>query len=111
MRLKLLHQKMPLLLWVRVIDPEMSDELRVTVVATGIGDRKPDISLVTAAKPSFAVNDKTPNSFVSSTEVGSAAVKVDYRAAQSAAPSTATEVEKAPDDYLDVPAFLRKQAD
>ncbi len=30
-----------------VIDPDMSDELRVTVVATGIGaERKPDISLV-----------------------------------------------------------------
>jgi cell division protein FtsZ len=30
-----------------VIDPEMHDELRVTVVATGIGaERKPDITLV-----------------------------------------------------------------
>lgn len=29
-----------------VIDPEMHDELRVTVVATGIGaERKPDITL------------------------------------------------------------------
>lgn len=36
-----------------VIDPNMQDELRVTVVATGIGqDRKPEITLVKNAQKS-----------------------------------------------------------
>ncbi len=74
-----------------VIDMEMTDEVRVTVVATGIGTERPDISLV-------------PNEATKTTKVvgGPAA--------------TAPEPQKAPDedeylDVLDIPAFLRRQAD
>ncbi|REL31908.1 cell division protein FtsZ [Thalassotalea euphylliae] len=86
-----------------VIDPEMTDELRVTVVATGIGaERKPDITLV---NPAPAVEQQV--------------VGGDYVAAPQAEPMTAAVPESAPvttsakelDSYLDIPAFLRKQAD
>jgi cell division protein FtsZ len=88
-----------------VIDPELSDEVRVTVVATGIGaERKPDITLV---NDNARVN-ATGRDYASSTnEVrgsggtdGNQALKIDDEA------QPGNELE-----YLDIPAFLRKQAD
>ena len=91
-----------------VIDMEMTDELRVTVVATGIGaERKPDISLVSSegsrltqpAKEYGNTQSSEPRSAVGGTE-GNQALKAD----DSAQPENDLE-------YLDIPAFLRKQAD
>ncbi|MBO7923721.1 cell division protein FtsZ [Alteromonas sp. K632G] len=92
-----------------VIDMEMTDELRVTVVATGIGaERKPDISLVssegsrltTPAKEYGSTTASEPRSaWVGSTE-GNQALKAE----DEAQPGNDLE-------YLDIPAFLRKQAD
>jgi len=91
-----------------VIDMEMTDELRVTVVATGIGaERKPDISLVSSegsrltqsAKEYGSTHSSEPRSAVGGTE-GNQALKAD----DSAQPDNDLE-------YLDIPAFLRKQAD
>ncbi len=96
-----------------VIDPDMSEELRVTVVATGIGDTRPDISLVPNTKVSL--NENAYQSFRSSeTAAGSAAVAIEERTAAPAQSSPAPEGNKeasASLDYLDIPAFLRKQAD
>ncbi|WP_025821042.1 cell division protein FtsZ [Shewanella marina] len=94
-----------------VIDPEMADELRVTVVATGIGaDKKPDIQLVTKPvhRPEpVAVEPRVETQNTESYEApthdsghGNAAVK------PAVAPAAKNEI-----DYLDIPAFLRKQAD
>jgi len=92
-----------------VIDPDMTEELRVTVVATGIGaERKPDITLV------------NPVHHVEQQVVGG-----DYVSVSHAEPSTITATMSEPvsqavpvktthadlDDYLNIPAFLRKQAD
>ncbi len=91
-----------------VIDMEMTDELRVTVVATGIGaERKPDISLVSSegsrltqpAKEYGTTHASESRSAVGGTE-GNQALKAD----DSAQPDNDLE-------YLDIPAFLRKQAD
>ncbi|WP_346992963.1 cell division protein FtsZ [Alteromonas gracilis] len=91
-----------------VIDMEMTDELRVTVVATGIGaERKPDISLVSSegsrltqtAKEYGSTQPSEPRTAVGGTE-GNQALKPD----DSAQPDNDLE-------YLDIPAFLRKQAD
>lgn len=81
-----------------VIDPELSDELRVTVIVTGLGNQ--NISNNTVR---FVENAKKDGS-------------LDYKQLdrptvlrkQTATPTpTATEV---PDvDYLDIPAFLRRQ--
>jgi cell division protein FtsZ len=90
-----------------VIDPEMTDELRVTVVATGIGaERKPDITLVNPmpqAEPQVVGSD-----FVAPPQAEAVPVAMPEANAQSAAVrTTAAEL----DNYLDIPAFLRKQAD
>ncbi len=91
-----------------VIDMEMTEELRVTVVATGIGaERKPDISLVSSegsrltqpAKEYGSTQANESRSTVGGTE-GSQALKAE----DNTQPDNDLE-------YLDIPAFLRKQAD
>ncbi|KKA45316.1 MULTISPECIES: cell division protein FtsZ [Salinivibrio] len=93
------------------MDPEMSDELRVTVVATGIGnERKPDITLVTNSQSGQAqAEPKKAQPLQEKPQAASAnpAAKEQPAASSSnAAPKSQTE-----HDYLDIPAFLRKQAD
>lgn len=86
-----------------VIDMDMSDEIRVTVVATGIGTDKPDISLVKTDAP-------RSTSAVSS----SASASVSASSGSSQAAMTATkhlEDDMADLEYIDIPTFLRKQAD
>ena len=94
-----------------VIDMEMTDELRVTVVATGIGaEKKPDISLV-SNRTSKVIPDS--NEFKLQANGGSHAMP---SASQMPEPSKAIERDEKPEqgndlEYLDIPAFLRKQAD
>ena len=95
-------------------DPEMQDEVRVTVVATGLnrvaarqpikdGNRaRPTLirggaDAVPQAQPSFMLKTGTgPSVFVGEAEGGSDTV--------SSSPGSGI-------DYLDIPAFLRRQAD
>jgi cell division protein FtsZ len=93
-----------------VIDMEMSDELRVTVVATGIGaERKPDISLV-SNRVSKVIADSSEFKLQAN---GSHIMPSPSVMPESA--KTVTSEEKAEQgsdlEYLDIPAFLRKQAD
>lgn len=87
-----------------VIDPELSDELRVTVVATGLG-----VAEEMAKAPTKVVVDNTRR----------ADGQVDYAAldrptvmrnngGQAAATAPAADRDM---EYLDIPAFLRRQAD
>ncbi|CAD5262460.1 GTP-binding tubulin-like cell division protein [Alteromonas sp. 38] len=92
-----------------VIDMEMTDELRVTVVATGIGaERKPDISLVSSEGSRLTTPAKeygnTTASEPRSASVGSTEGNQALKAEDEAQPGNDLE-------YLDIPAFLRKQAD
>ena len=113
------------------LDPDMTDEIRVTVVATGIGtEKKPEITLVTnkaatpaATQPAVQTPVKAKAPVVEPmVEKAAQNVQVTKPAAQQTAPSTspAAGVQNAgaaqakPDqkeDYLDIPAFLRRQAD
>jgi cell division protein FtsZ len=98
-----------------VIDPEMRDELHVTVVATGLGSRmdKPvkvvDNTLVVASVNTAAV-------LPARQETASVNYK-DYerptvQRQSHAGTATAARASAADDlDYLDIPAFLRRQAD
>lgn len=90
-----------------VIDPEMTDELKVTVVATG---------LTSAMDKPVKVVDNTPKAVDGKTDYN----KLDRpaisrrRAVGETQGSAAVrqEVEPTPSvDYLDIPAFLRRQAD
>jgi cell division protein FtsZ len=89
-----------------VIDPNMQDELRVTVVATGIGaDRRPDISLVQNSRP-----EPAPMYI----QHGNTMQKPAAQPVREEAPAAGVKAQpesKANIDIFDIPAFLRKQAD
>lgn len=89
------------------LDPDMNDELRVTVVATGIGmDKRPEITLVSNKQGQQPVIDQHYQQHGLSPlpqESKPVAAKV---VNDQSVPSG-----KESDDYLDIPAFLRKQAD
>jgi len=91
-----------------VIDPEMTDTLKVTVVATGLASGE--------TRPSLAVVDTKPE------QSGSAAPAYDEQydlppatrarvARAGAAGQAAAQVESGGEEYFDIPAFLRRQAD
>ncbi|MFD2164969.1 cell division protein FtsZ [Thalassotalea euphylliae] len=90
-----------------VIDPEMTDELRVTVVATGIGaERKPDITLVNPAP--VVEQQVVGGDFIAQPQAEPMTATMPEANAQ-AQPVKTSQAEL--DNYLDIPAFLRKQAD
>ncbi|QSA18721.1 cell division protein FtsZ [Vibrio furnissii] len=108
------------------LDPDMADEIRVTVVATGIGnERKPDITLVAGGKakpvqatqpqqatvPAAKVEEKAAQPLQERVEVKTQpAPAASSSVSSSASQSTAPKQEKE-SGYLDIPAFLRRQAD
>ncbi|RYZ69097.1 MAG: cell division protein FtsZ, partial [Lysobacteraceae bacterium] len=112
-----------------VLDPDMQDEVRVTVVATGLNrnaaarqpigrgeiqsQREPQrapIKLVrdaTTGMPLYDANSMDPVSGA----VGGLGLGLRRGSAEpAAAPAPAPAIAELP-DYLDIPAFLRRQAD
>ncbi|MGB5179263.1 MAG: cell division protein FtsZ [Gammaproteobacteria bacterium] len=92
-----------------VIDPDMRDELRVTVVATGLG---PDAKARSAEQQPTLVHVRTPD--VDKTTGGvdldrPTVLRNKNKAAQRAQATGGNSAEDM--DYLDIPAFLRRQAD
>ncbi|EGQ9135788.1 MULTISPECIES: cell division protein FtsZ [Vibrio] len=114
------------------LDPDMTDEIRVTVVATGIGnEKKPDITLVAGGKAKVA---PTPQA---QPQQQAAATQAEEKSAQTlqnnqvqekpqvtpqptntapSSPASSSQSSAAPKQekesgYLDIPAFLRRQAD
>ncbi|MCW4151668.1 cell division protein FtsZ [Halomonas sp. 18H] len=102
------------------IDMEMSDELRVTVVAAGLDGQRQAPSATTASreKPTARRNDAAAirQQAAASRSQGhgqqgrtAAASKPESQESQRAQPESRKSQEL--DDYLDIPAFLRRQAD
>jgi cell division protein FtsZ len=96
-----------------VIDMDLTDELRVTVVATGLGERR-------AATARAKAKADEPAMRVVAGGLGEAAAPdyrdMDrpalYRRVHAAGAAAQAEAGSEPDlDYLDIPAFLRRQAD
>ncbi|EOF4705742.1 cell division protein FtsZ [Klebsiella sp. RHBSTW-00484] len=86
------------------LDPDMNDELRVTVVATGIGmDKRPEITLVTNKQVQQPVMDRYQ-------QHGMSPLNQEQKPAAKVVNDNTPQTAKEP-DYLDIPAFLRKQAD
>jgi cell division protein FtsZ len=90
-----------------VIDPELDDELRVTVVATGLGARR----AMRGEEPKMRLINTAARE-----EEGIAADYRDmdqpaYIRNRRAAAGGGAEQAAADLDYLDIPAFLRRQAD
>ena len=86
-----------------VIDPEMSNGLRVTVVATGLGNSK----IETLDKPVKLVPPKTAEGSVDYGELDRPTVIRNKAVAGERFAATADGNM----DYLEIPAFLRRQAD
>ncbi|PFG45244.1 cell division protein FtsZ [Vibrio sp. ES.051] len=112
------------------LDPDMTDEIRVTVVATGIGnEKKPDITLVAGGKAKVAPTHQAQP------QQAAAATQAEEKSAQplqthvqekpqmnpqsantasssaSSSQSSAAPKQEKENGYLDIPAFLRRQAD
>ena len=86
------------------LDPDMNDELRVTVVATGIGmDKRPEITLVTNKQVQQQVMDRYQ-------QHGMSPLNQEQKPVSKVVNDNTPQTAKEP-DYLDIPAFLRKQAD
>jgi cell division protein FtsZ len=90
-----------------VLDPEMSDELRVTVVATGLNTGEAEVEAPVAQEPvaSLVDNMSTPGS----THI--ALNRQKRAAAATAGAASLAPVDDLDMEMLDIPAFLRKQAD
>ena len=85
-----------------VIDPDMSEGLRVTVVATGLGQKLQSVD----TKPIVVVAPEGPNGEPDYGDLDRPTVIRNKSAGQRYATGTDGGL-----DYLDIPAFLRRQAD
>ncbi|TWH05629.1 MULTISPECIES: cell division protein FtsZ [Pseudoxanthomonas] len=115
-----------------VLDPDMQDEVRVTVVATGLNRaaaRQPvrerefggrDLGMrQEAPRPMRVVRDGTTglpiddgfNADPVANAVNVLGLRRSGSAAGAAAPASTPAAAELPSDYLDIPAFLRRQAD
>lgn len=92
-----------------VIDPEMTEEMRVTVIVTGLGDERQRHAQASYAggKAKFVENRRVDGSL----DYEQLERPTVMRKQQTAASTTKTNHNEAlPDvDYLDIPAFLRRQ--
>ncbi len=110
------------------IDPAVGDEMRVTVVATGLERSEGSVSVLSGASVAKAVGDSvvSPVSVAAapqSNETVSSPVITPKIVTESVVQSPKNEVEKSDSElssksssdeklsYLDIPAFLRRQAD
>ncbi|MBD1576877.1 MULTISPECIES: cell division protein FtsZ [Vibrio] len=106
------------------LDPDMTDEIRVTVVATGIGkSQPPEITLVKGGsvqqQPAMNVQPAQAAATTPAPEEKKPEPMVRTASAPVSRPASSSSVEtntaKKPDEndsgYLDIPAFLRNQAD
>ncbi|HSX84908.1 MAG TPA: cell division protein FtsZ [Cellvibrio sp.] len=92
-----------------VIDPEMSNELRVTVVATGLGAVATAAVKETKPAPTKVIVDNTrrSNGQIDYSALDRPAhLRANSHSSAAVAPMAEKDLE-----YLDIPAFLRRQAD
>lgn len=95
-----------------VIDPQMSDELRVTVVATGLND--PQVDRLPKATTKVVVdNTLCKNGEPDYSSLDRPTILRTQAAAVSPRPKAQVQAqaEESEMEYLDIPAFLRRQAD
>ncbi len=94
-----------------VIDESMADDLRVTLVATGIGSPK----MAMPARPTVKLVETQPKVVIEDPAVAGLEEEpeapVAIRAENRAKASVSEKDEDYDLDYLDIPAFLRRQAD
>ncbi len=94
-----------------VIDPDMSDEIRVTLVATGLGQIGAELQAV--PEPQRQPNDRLRPVEIEQPRVamGGGHTAPSYQSQQSQQPQQQPQATGTDGSYLDIPAFLRNQAD
>lgn len=90
-----------------VIDPNMTDELRVTVVATGLGAEKIEKTPV----PTKVVDNTVRKNGQPDYSALDRPTVLRGQAASSSRPKVQSHIDESEMEYLDIPAFLRRQAD
>jgi cell division protein FtsZ len=98
------------------IDMDMEDEIRVTVVATGINGKGHAAKVKIVEKPSIQKNEYHRNygsNRMSSTNGSNTAMNlnIDSQSIKEELPLKAEKDPMLSEEYLDIPAFLRNQAD
>jgi cell division protein FtsZ len=101
-----------------VIDPSMGDEIRVTVVATGLGEIRAQEArpprgmenIRAVASPSPSPVRQEPRPFVPAQQVARPRPQMSHTMPQGSGFGRAVGADTSM-DYLDIPAFLRRQAD
>ena len=86
-----------------VIDPDMDEEMRVTVVATGLGSQH--------GRPMKVVDNTEVTAVTDYSELDRPAIMRNQEAADRTHVTAKAMDTGADMDYLDIPAFLRRQAD
>ena len=104
-----------------VIDPELQDELRVTIVVTGLDSGDTEVSTTRSGERVYTYgNGLTPRSQVSVRGTGRTGTVATHGAAtpqqapvqnKGALHNDLDSVSATDPDYLDIPTFLRRQAD
>ena len=89
-----------------VIDPEMTDEMRVTVIVTGLGDARARLQQQHASTSARMVESRRVDGTIDYEQLDRPALIRKQASTTSSSKQTSTSV---PDvDYLDIPAFLRR---
>jgi cell division protein FtsZ len=104
-----------------VLDPDMTDELRVTVIATGVNSISTQQQVKSGERPPIKIVPKTAPAEKPAAKVAKAS---DYKEYDKPTVARLHGVETKPkgntnledpdnqlDSYLDIPSFLRRQAD
>lgn len=92
-----------------VIDPEMTEEMRVTVIVTGLGDARQRVQQQAPGKARL-VESRRGDGSLDYQQLERPAVIRKQAAAPAPAVAAKQGSEAVPDvDYLDIPAFLRRQ--
>src|SRR3569623_15707 len=91
-----------------VIDPQMSNELRVTVLATGLG--REDKAQEQPVKPAYKDNNSSSETDYAQLERPTV-IRHQNKVANGGRYGAAAAAEGSDLEYLDIPAFLRRQAD
>ena len=95
-----------------VIDPDMTDEMRVTVIVTGLGDEekgRPQVAAAPARAPLFDARRRDGSLDYQELDRPAVARKQAAASAPTLSTSKSSKNDAVPDvDYLDIPAFLRR---
>lgn len=94
-----------------VIDPEMTDEIRVTVVATGLGAEQAEKAKPVADTKVVVDNTRTADGRPNYSALDKPTIMRSNGTRQSSSAAAELDVQDKTMEYLDIPAFLRKQAD